>query len=207
MKSSINQRALQPAFSRTGRWYVALAVSVVFTACGAKSQQNGNSQEPSTSGAAALGGGSALSGGAASGGTLGNANGGAESGGTRANASSGAASGGTLINASGGVTVQAGGATGDAGQDDGGQTNSCDLTLMSDAVRLASVRNNLGCCYMSKDPTAASPGQPWGAIIIDAEGRVVAATGPAETIVNKLAGERWQCYAGTTFIYWCSIPG
>jgi hypothetical protein len=95
---------------------------------------------------------------------------------------------------------------GDAGQDDAGQANSCDLTLMSDAVRLASMGNNLGYCYLSKDPTAASPDQPWGAIIIDADGRVVVATGPAQSIVNKLTDERWQCYAGTTFIYWCSIP-
>jgi len=200
---AFNQKALYPALPRAGSWYVALAVSVVLTACGAKSQQNGNSQEPSTGGAAALGGGSALSGGAASGGTLGNASGGAESGGTRANPSGGAESGGTLSNASGGVTVQAGGATGDAGKDDGGQANSCDLTLMSDAVRLAAIGSGPGNCFVSKDP-AANPNQPWGAIIIDAEGRVVAATGAAQTIVNKLTGERWHCYAGTTFLYWCS---
>jgi hypothetical protein len=187
---AINQKALQPALPRAGSWYMALAVSIVFTACGAKSQQNGNSQEPSSGGAAALGGGSALSGGA-------------ESSGTRANASGGAESGGTRANASGGVTVQASGATGDAGEDDGGQANSCDLTLMSDAVRLAAIGSGPGNCFISKDP-AAHPNQPWGAIIIDGEGRVVAATGGAQTIVNKLTGERWQCYAGTTFLYWCS---
>jgi hypothetical protein len=29
----------------------------------------------------------------------------------------------------------------------------------------------------------------------------MAATGPAHTIVNKLADERWQCYAGVAFLY------
>jgi len=188
---AINQRAMQPALPRAGSWYVVLAISVVFTACGAKSQQNGHSQEPSTGGAAALGGGSALSGGAASGGTLSNASGGVASGGTRANAS-------------GGVTVQAGGAMGDAGQDDGGQANSCDLTLMFDAVRFASLYDNPGDCIISENPPAGSEEQNWGAIIIDGEGRVSAATGPAWVIVNKLADERWQCYAGITFLYWCN---
>lgn len=180
----LNRKTMHPALSRARSWHVAFAASVAITACGGKTRQDGNPQEPSTGEVAALGGAGALSSGTQSDG---------------ANGSGGAQSGGA--NGSGGVTAQTGGATGDAGSGNG--PAHCDLTDLLDAVRWSAVGNSPDYCFVSEDP-AAIPTQPWGAIILDGDGRVVTATGGAQFIVGKLTNERWPCYAGTTFLYWCT---
>jgi hypothetical protein len=115
-------------------------------------------------------------------------------------------SGGTAT-ATGGASTTGdgtGGAIADAGSD-GGQANSCDLTLLFHSVLLAGLAGGLGTCTWSADPGLSDTyGKPTGTIVLDGEGRV-AVTGFAQNAAYTLADDRWPCSANTTFFYWCSI--
>ncbi len=185
---TINREAVPPALPRTGSWHVLLAVGVVLTGCGARGLQ-------STGGDAAQAGG-AGAGGALSSGTAG-------LGGTRDIIPS-------TGRGTGGVTAQAGaadsGVAAQGGSDGGGQDSVCDMAALQFALQDAAIPSGLGMCIMDTDPSLSSTlGQPWGVIIIDGDGRLVVATGPAQKLVYTLADQRWTCVAGSTFLYWCSI--
>jgi len=110
----------------------------------------------------------------------------------------------------GGVTAQAGaadsGVAAQGGSDGGGQDSVCDMAALQFALQDAAIPSGLGMCIMDTDPSLSSTlGQPWGVIIIDGDGRLVVATGPAQKLVYTLADQRWTCVAGSTFLYWCSI--
>lgn len=123
---------------------------------------------------------------------------------------SGAASSGGSSYATGGAGTTGdgtGGAIADAGSD-GGQVNSCDLTLLSHTAILALLAGGLGTCTWSADPALSDTyGRPTATVVLDGEGRVVTATGVTGTIVYSLADERWPCHANTTFYFWCDFAG
>lgn len=194
-----HRRAVQTARLRTGCWHILLAVAVALTGCGARGLQ-------STGGDAGEGGGAragdALStGGANAGGAL--STGGAGLGGTHdIIVSTGRGGGGVIAQAASadsGVIAQ-------GGSDGGGEDGLCDMAALQYAVQDAAIHGGLGMCVMYSDPALSSTyGQPWGAIFIDGEGRLVVATGPAQRLVYTLADQRWTCVAGSNFLYWCSI--
>jgi hypothetical protein len=230
---TINREAVPPALPRTGSWHVLLAVGVVLTGCGARGLQSTGGDAAQAGGAGAGGalssggisgaGGALSSAGASAGGTLSSAGasaggalsrGGASAGGALSSGTAGLGGTRDIIpstgRGTGGVTAQAGaadsGVAAQGGSDGGGQDSVCDMAALQFALQDAAIPSGLGMCIMDTDPSLSSTlGQPWGVIIIDGDGRLVVATGPAQKLVYTLADQRWTCVAGSTFLYWCSI--
>jgi hypothetical protein len=121
---------------------------------------------------------------------------------------SGAASSGGSSYAIGGASATGdgtGGVTADASSSDCGDS-SCDALFHE--IQLAALGGGLGFCAVGSGPTFSDTyGPPSGSVVLNDEGKIVAATGLTGILVYSLADERWPCCANTTFYYWCSFAG
>jgi hypothetical protein len=212
----INRKADQPGLSRNRYWHVSLAIYVVVTGCGGEAREGGP-KSPGHGGAGASGASTVSS--LSDGGASASGRGGAGVGGVTISLSIGG-TGGVIprTGTTGGLAAQAGttggiiaqaGATGSvqAGSAGGGQADLCPLDALQYAVQEeALIGGQIGICWMTADSAMVDTyGQPWGAVLIDSDGRLVAVTGPAQRLTNMLTDQRYPCAAGWTFLYWCRV--
>jgi hypothetical protein len=159
----------------------ALLASVVLAACGGKAQQDAGSTAPAAGGMVGAGG-SIGSGGASKG------------------AATSAAGIGT------GGSIGSGGATSGTPSTDADTADSGVGTCYNDALS-AALGNFDGLvqnCMFTTGPMGPGP-QLVGTILVDDEGRAVAASGSSGGFVAYLTAAGWSCpaAAGSTFQIWC----
>lgn len=98
----------------------------------------------------------------------------------------------------------AGSALTQAGAAGSARDMQCDIGALLLAIERTALPGGDGSCYVSWNAGASDTyGNPWGAVIIDSEGRVEAATGPARGIESKLVEQRIACYSDQILLYWC----
>jgi hypothetical protein len=184
------------------RWRIALWSLVLLTACGGETGHGRRSTSPGSGGvrAAAGGGGSAAAGrGNGDTGGIGAATGGVESQG-------GGGLTGTLSN--GGAEVGTGGALFQGGSGGAGATDDCQEQWWSLWTLIAVIGiGGFGQCAPLEPDAPLGPGT--GAVVLDDEGRIVAAQGvyvvaPDELDAWGLGDKRFPCHAGRTIKYRCT---
>lgn len=104
----------------------------------------------------------------------------------------------------------AGGFAPQAGSAGASQMTFCDMTALQAAVTVSALDNDpRGWCHIGQDAVTKDVlGVPWGAILIDDEGRLSTITGPARGAEFTISQQGWLCpsSAGTTLLYWCEAP-
>lgn len=120
-------------------------------------------------------------------------------------------SGGTrALSGATGIAGDAGRLASQAGSAGASQVISCNMMTLQQAVTEVAIGNDpRGWCHIGQDAVTKDVlGVPWGAILIDDEGRLSTITGPARGAEFTISQQGWFCpsSAGTTLLYWCEAP-
>jgi len=199
-------------------WFAVLALTALGHACGGKSAAPKPAETSGTGGVAGSSGTGALAG-SSTGGTEpghGGTSGTAGAGATGGSGGSGGSGAQQAAGTSGGTTPQGGatlippGAGGSEGGSGGDAGETCDV----DALWKAITSQTGGVTTCSEASPMLGPdehlGALRGAVVIDAEGRVVDITGRTgakrQAFLDGLADQRWPCLAGKTIGYQCLPP-